>query len=92
MEDPHAISEQLRKMAFVYGEYAREFGKLKKNRAVEWLGIKKAENCTNSEADMRWDASEKGQRYHELKAFMDGLSKQMSAEKAHLRVLDVFGN
>lgn len=90
-EDPHEISERNRELAQQYRLYAIEFSKLKKNHAVEWLELRKTAQSVK-ETDMLWDASENGQRYNELRALMDGLSKQMSAEKAHLRVLDVFGN
>ncbi len=92
MELPHLISEKNREMARQYNEYAKEFALLKKNRAVEWLEIKRDNKCTNKEADMYLDATGNGQRYLFIKELMKGLEKQMSAEKAHLRVLDVFGN
>lgn len=89
--DVHEISERNRKAAQLYQQYSVEFSALKKNRAVEWLELRK--NTTSvKETDMRWDSTVNGQRYNELKALMEGLSKVMSAEKAHLRVLDVFGN
>jgi hypothetical protein len=91
MEDIHEISERNRTAARLYEQYAREFAHLKKNRAVEWLELRK-EAKSIKETDMLWDASSNGQRYNELKALMEGLSKVMSAEKAHLRVLDQFGN
>lgn len=82
-------------MAGMYAEYAREFAKVKKNRAIEWLTIKgekqKEGKITNAEVDMLWEASPSGQRYNELKALMDGLSKQLTAEADHLRVLGIFG-
>lgn len=91
IEDIHKISERNRDMANTYARYAREFSLLKKNHAVEWLELRK--NTTSvKETDMMWNASTNGQRYNELKFLMEGLSKQMSAEKAHLRVLDQFGN
>jgi hypothetical protein len=64
-------------MAQEYRAHAIEFSKLKRNRAIEWLEFRKTAK-SNAEADMLWDASATGQRYHELKALMDGLSKQMS--------------
>ncbi len=91
MEDVHEISARNREAAQMYRSYSIEFSKLKRNRAVEWLELRK-EATSVKECDMMWDASPNGQRYNELKALMEGLSKVMSAEKAHLRVLDVFGN
>lgn len=91
MEDIHTISEKVRAMAEGYRAYAIEFAQLKKTRAVEWLELRKTAGSVK-ECDMLWDASPKGQRYNELRALMEGLSKQMSAEKTHLRVLDQFGN
>lgn len=91
MEDIHLISEKNRLAAQQYSMYAAEFALLKKNRAVEWLEFRKNAKSIK-ETDMLWDASERGQRYNELKALMEGLSKVMSADKAHLRVLDQFGN
>lgn len=90
-QDPHEISERNRDMANTYMGYAREFSLLKKNHAVEWLELRKTSKSVK-ETDMLWDATPNGQRYNELRALMEGLSKQMSAEKAHLRVLDQFGN
>lgn len=91
MEDVHEISEKNRLAAQLYQSYSKEFANLKKNRAVEWLELRKQAKSVK-ETDMLWDASINGQRFNELKALMEGLSKVMSAEKAHLRVLDVFGN
>lgn len=91
MEDVHDISEKNRQAARLYQQYSQEFARLKKNRAVEWLELRK-EAKSVKECDMMWDATENGQRFNELKSLMDGLSKVMSVEKAHLRVLDVFGN
>lgn len=89
-EDPLEISERNRELAFEYRNYANEFAKLKSEKAVVWLAIRK-DAKTNKEADMLYDATPDGQRLIRVKYIMDGLSRQMSAEKAHLRVLDVMG-
>lgn len=88
---PHEISARLTDMAGQYRLYANEYAKLQGSHAVRWLEIRKTTD-TNRAADMYLAATPEGQREAELKYLMRGLEKEMSALRAHLRVLDVFGN
>lgn len=88
---PHELSERNMLLAREYNEASKELGKLKQQRAVKWLEIRKS--CkTDKEADNQWAASPEGQRELELSFLCKGLEKEMAATKAHLRVLDVFGS
>jgi hypothetical protein len=80
-DDPLALAHQQHEMSKAYNEYAKELAGLKKNKAVQWLEIRKIAK-TNHEADMMWEAKENGQRYLELKILMDGLSKELSGANA----------
>lgn len=73
-----------------YNRASKELGTLKKARAVAWLTLR-AHCKTDKEADNTWAASSEGQRELELTYLLKGLQAEMSATKAHLRVLDVFG-
>lgn len=91
MEDVHQLSERNVTLAQNYSRASREIGVLKKDRAVKWLELRKGAK-TDKEADNLWGATKEGQRELELSYYLKGLEKEMSAIKAHLRVLDVFGN
>ena len=89
-EKPHELSERNLFLAREYRHASMELGRLKRDRAVKWLEIRK-ECKTDKEADNRWAATTEGQRELELTYLCKGYEKEMSAVKAHLRTLDVFG-
>jgi hypothetical protein len=91
MENVHDLSARNVRLAEEYRLYATELGKLKRSHGVRWLEMRKECN-TDKETDMRFSATEEGQRETQLTYLLKGLEKEMSAIKAHLRVLDVFGN
>jgi len=78
---PENLALRQYKMSQRYNELCTELAGLKKNKATEWLELRK-ETKTNKEADMQWEASENGQRYLEIKTLLDGLSKELSSGNA----------
>lgn len=91
MENPHELSERAVILSGSYSRAAIQVGRLKKQRAVKWLEVRKNAS-TDKEADNLWGASEEGQQEIELTYLMKGLEKEISAIKSHLRVLDTFGH
>jgi len=90
-ENPAQLSEHNMLLSREYNEASKELGRLKQQRAVKWLELRK--DCkTDKEADNVWAATPEGQREIELTYLCKGLEKEMSNTKAHLRVLDVFGH
>lgn len=90
-ENPAELSAHNMRLSQEYNRASQELGKLKKDRAIMWLTFR-AKCKTDKEADNMWAASTDGQRELELTYLCKGLEKEMSATKAHLRVLDVFGH
>ena len=78
---PTALAERQYRMSQEYNKLCTELATLKKNKATEWLELRK-ECKTNKEADMLWESSPNGQRYLEIKTLQDGMSKELSGGNA----------
>lgn len=91
IENPIAISRKSLHLSEVYGKATREIADLKKNHGERWLLLRK-DAKTDKECDRMFDSTPEGKREIELSYLMKGLEREMSALKAHLRVLDLFGH
>lgn len=78
---PHALAERQYAMSKYYNQLSIELAGLKKNKATEWLELRKVVG-TNKQADMEWEASPNGMRYLEIKTLLDGLSRELSGGNA----------
>ena len=87
MELPHLLSEKLIALSEEASRATRELGTLRKDKAVRWLEERKL-STTDKEATMRLDASKDGQREIELSYIEKALNRDISAIRAHLRVLE----
>lgn len=85
--NPHQLAERRVALSAEYSAASEELGKLKANRAIQWLLIRK-ECKTDKEADNTWAASEQGQREIILSFKCKGLEKEISGISSFLRVLD----
>lgn len=77
------LLNRLTSLSAEYSTLQREMGSLKKNRAVEWLNMRKI--CsTDKECDNFYNATEKGQRELEVYYTIKGLEKEIGAVKAFI--------
>lgn len=90
-ENVHQISERNLLLAREYSSYAQEYSRLRKDKGIKWLEIR-TKSKTDKEATMNYESTEPGRREIELTYLMKGIEKELSAARAHLRVLDIFGN